>query len=231
MCRNGATTSSPARFELQLFIPACCHLRERNERTATVELCNERRWRLSMSMSGLPAKARERAMLNLNSISISISISISVSVSICIAIAIAIAVAVALLNAMCTRDTYPPPALKVPTHRTRLGNANYRQGNYENAVRMYSQALENIKDSPILYINRSLSYIKLSQFKRAIIDCDFVLNKLDEKNMRAWLYRAMAYKGLNDEASYDNCIRYVRKYHSKQLEFIDSFIEKMNNMQ
>ncbi|XP_002012588.3 tetratricopeptide repeat protein 12 [Drosophila mojavensis] len=113
----------------------------------------------------------------------------------------------------------------------KLGNADYRQGNYENAVRMYSQALENIKDSPVLYINRSLSYIKLSQFKRAIIDCDFVLNKLDEKNMRAWLYRAMAYKGLNDEASYDNCIKYVRKYHSKQLEFIDSFIEKMNNMQ
>ncbi|XP_023166463.2 tetratricopeptide repeat protein 12 [Drosophila hydei] len=120
---------------------------------------------------------------------------------------------------------------KVAQKFRKLGNSDYRQGNYESAVRMYTQALENIKDSPILYINRSLSYIKLHQFKRAIIDCDFVLNKLDEKYMRAWLYRAMAYKGLDDEASYENCIKYVRKYHSKQLEFINSFLEKMSNMQ
>ncbi|XP_030565119.1 tetratricopeptide repeat protein 12 [Drosophila novamexicana] len=111
----------------------------------------------------------------------------------------------------------------------KLGNSDYRKGDYESAVRMYSQALENIKDSPILYINRSLCFIKLGRFKRAIIDCDFVLNKLDEKNMRAWLYRAMAYKSLNDEASFENCIKYVRKYHSKQLEFIDAFIEKIKS--
>lgn len=67
----------------------------------------------------------------------------------------------------------------------------------------------------------------MGKFKRGIIDCDFVLNKLDEKNLRAWLYRAMAYRSLNDEANYLNCIKYVRKYHSKQMEFIDSFVEKI----
>lgn len=67
----------------------------------------------------------------------------------------------------------------------------------------------------------------MGHFNRGIIDCDFVLNKLDEKNLRAWLYRALAYKNLNDEANYLNCIKYVRKYHSKQLEFIDSFVEKI----
>lgn len=78
-------------------------------------------------------------------------------------------------------------------------------------------------------INPSLSStaFRMGKFKRGIIDCDFVLNKLDEKNLRAWLYRAMAYKGLNDEPNYLNCIKYVRKYHSKQVEFIDSFVEKI----
>ncbi|XP_034488817.1 tetratricopeptide repeat protein 12 [Drosophila innubila] len=118
---------------------------------------------------------------------------------------------------------------RVAQNFRKLGNAKYRQGNYDDAISMYSQAIENIKDSPILYINRSLCFIKLANFKRAIIDCDFVLNKLDEKNLRAWLYRAMAYKSLNDEASFENCIKYVRKYHSKQIEFIDSFIEKMKS--
>ncbi|EDV93723.1 tetratricopeptide repeat protein 12 [Drosophila grimshawi] len=112
----------------------------------------------------------------------------------------------------------------------KLGNADYRKGDYANAVSMYSQGIDNIKDSPILYINRSLCFIKLGDFKRAIIDCDFVLNKLDEKNMRAWLYRALAYKSMSDEASYDNCIKYVRKYHSKQLEFIDTFVEKIKSI-
>ncbi|KAH8381654.1 hypothetical protein KR093_010282 [Drosophila rubida] len=116
---------------------------------------------------------------------------------------------------------------RVAQNFRKLGNANYRQEKYEDAKEMYSQAIENIKDSPILYINRALCFIKLGNFKRAIVDCDFVLNKLDEKNLRAWLYRAMAYKSLNDEPNYENCIKYVRKYHSKQLEFIDAFIEKM----
>ncbi|XP_051862537.1 tetratricopeptide repeat protein 12 [Drosophila albomicans] len=116
---------------------------------------------------------------------------------------------------------------RVAQNFRKLGNANYRQEKYENAIAMYSEAIENIKDSPVLYINRALCFIKLGNFKRAIIDCDFVLNKLDEKNLRSWLYRAMAYKSLNDEANYENCIKYVRKYHSKQMEFIDTFIEKM----
>ncbi|KAM8705623.1 hypothetical protein ACLKA7_009999 [Drosophila subpalustris] len=116
---------------------------------------------------------------------------------------------------------------RVAQNFRKLGNAKYRQGNYDDAISMYSQAIENINDSPILYINRSLCFIKQDNFKRAIIDCDFVLNNLDEKNLRAWLYRAMAYKSLKDESSFENCIKYVRKYHSKQMEFIDSFIEKI----
>ncbi|KAH8243384.1 hypothetical protein KR032_007096 [Drosophila birchii] len=109
----------------------------------------------------------------------------------------------------------------------RLGNAEYRRGNYETAMRMYTEAIENIRDSHILYINRALCYIKSGKFKRGIVDCDFVLNKLDEKNLRAWMYRAMAYKGLNDEPNFENCVKYARKFNSKQMEFIDDFLEKL----
>ncbi|ALC47361.1 CG34297 [Drosophila busckii] len=113
----------------------------------------------------------------------------------------------------------------------KLGNAAYRDANYEHAIQMYSQGIENIEDSPILYINRALCFIKLTQFKRGIIDCDYVLNKLDEKNLRAWLYRAMAYRGLNDEANFENCIKYARKYHSKQLEYIANFLLKLKQLE
>ncbi|XP_030374296.1 tetratricopeptide repeat protein 12 [Scaptodrosophila lebanonensis] len=116
---------------------------------------------------------------------------------------------------------------RVAQNFRKLGNFEYRRGSYEVAMRMYSEAIENIKDSPVLYINRALCYIKLERFKRAIIDCDFVLNTLDEKNLRAWLYRAAAYKSMNDDFNYDNCVKFARKYNSKQMEFIDKFLQKM----
>ncbi|KAH8271235.1 hypothetical protein KR018_002057 [Drosophila ironensis] len=116
---------------------------------------------------------------------------------------------------------------RVAQNFRKLGNAEYRRGNYEAALRMYTEGIDNIRDSHILYVNRALCFIKLGRFKRGIVDCDFVLNKLDEKNMRAWLYRAMAYKGLEDEANFENCVKYARKFNSKQMEFIDEFLEKM----
>ncbi|KAH8265373.1 hypothetical protein KR038_005407 [Drosophila bunnanda] len=116
---------------------------------------------------------------------------------------------------------------RVAQNFRKLGNAEYRRGNYETAMLMYTEAIENIRDSHILYINRALCFIKMGKFKRGIVDCDFVLNKLDEKNLRAWMYRAMAYKGLNDEPNFENCVKYARKFNSKQMEFIDDFLEKL----
>ncbi|KMZ01902.1 tetratricopeptide repeat protein 12 [Drosophila simulans] len=116
---------------------------------------------------------------------------------------------------------------RVAQNFRKLGNAEYRKGNYESAMKMYTEAIENIRDSHILYINRALCFIKSGKFKRGIVDCDFVLNKLDEKNLRAWMYRAMAYKGLNDESNFENCVKYARKFNSKQMDFIDDFLEKL----
>ncbi|XP_037730691.1 tetratricopeptide repeat protein 12 [Drosophila subpulchrella] len=116
---------------------------------------------------------------------------------------------------------------RVAQNFRKLGNAEYRKGDYESAMQMYTEAIENIRDSHILYINRALCFIKSGKFKRGIVDCDFVLNKLDEKNLRAWMYRAMAYKGLNDESNFENCVKYARKFNSKQMEFIDDFLEKL----
>ncbi|XP_016970498.2 tetratricopeptide repeat protein 12 [Drosophila rhopaloa] len=116
---------------------------------------------------------------------------------------------------------------RVAQNFRKLGNAEYRKGNYETAMHMYTEAIENIRDSHILYINRALCFIKSGKFKRGIVDCDFVLNKLDEKNLRAWMYRAMAYKGLKDESNFENCVKYARKFNSKQMEFIDDFLERL----
>lgn len=92
---------------------------------------------------------------------------------------------------------------------------------------MYSKALDQVRDSPILYNNRALSFIRLSLFKRAIIDCDFVLNKLDEKNLRAWLYRAKAYYLLEERRLYEKSIFEAKKHHPKELAYIEKIVKEI----
>jgi len=108
-----------------------------------------------------------------------------------------------------------------------MGNQAFRNGAYEKAIGMYGKAIDQVRDSPILYNNRALSYIRLSLFKRAIIDCDFVLNKLDEKNLRSWLYRAKAYYHLEDHRLYEKSIMEAKKHHPKELNYIDKIIAEI----
>ncbi|XP_067641717.1 tetratricopeptide repeat protein 12 [Eurosta solidaginis] len=108
-----------------------------------------------------------------------------------------------------------------------IGNEAYRKGQYEKAIQMYTKAIEHVKDSPILYNNRALCYLKLRNSKRAIIDADYVINKLDEKNLRAWLYRAAAYMRLGDEKNYETSIKFAKKNNSKEIEYITAFQEKL----
>lgn len=111
-----------------------------------------------------------------------------------------------------------------------MGNKAFRNCENEKAVSMYSKAIDQVRDSPILYNNRALSYIRLSLFKRAIIDCDFVLNKLDEKNIRSWLYRAKAYYLLQDQRNYEKCILEARKHHPKEINYITKIISEIEGI-
>lgn len=92
---------------------------------------------------------------------------------------------------------------------------------------MYSKAIDHIKDSPVLYNNRALSYIKLNLYKKAIIDADFVIQKLDEKNVRAWLYRANGYLLLGETRSFEKSINEAKKNNPKELDFIEKSVAQI----
>lgn len=68
---------------------------------------------------------------------------------------------------------------------------------------------------------------RLRNSKRAIIDADYVINKLDEKNLRSWLYRAAAYLRLGDEKNYDTSIKFAKKNNTKEISYITAFQEKL----
>ncbi|XP_030369702.1 tetratricopeptide repeat protein 12 [Scaptodrosophila lebanonensis] len=112
-------------------------------------------------------------------------------------------------------------------HRSQ-GNEAFRKSNYEKAILHYTKSLERIKKSAITYNNRALCYIKLNNYKRALEDCGYVLEKLDESNLRAWLYSATAYKRLNDKSKFKASIESARQCNPNQVAYIEKFIQQMD---
>ncbi|XP_060647663.1 tetratricopeptide repeat protein 12 isoform X1 [Drosophila nasuta] len=116
---------------------------------------------------------------------------------------------------------------RVALNFRRLGNVSYRKDQFNHAIEMYTKGLEYIKDTPVLYINRACCYIKLRNFKMAIIECNHILTKLDPRYLRAFLYRALAYKRMGDEKNFEQSINEAKQVNTRSLEFIDSFLDKM----
>lgn len=95
---------------------------------------------------------------------------------------------------------------------------------------MFTKAIDHVRDSPVLYNNRALTYIRLGLYKKAIIDADFVLQKLDEKNVRSWLYRANGYLLLGEERSFEKSVSEAKKNNPKELDFIEKSVTKILEM-
>lgn len=71
----------------------------------------------------------------------------------------------------------------------------------------------------------------MGNFKRAIIDCDYVINKLDDKNLNAWLFRANGYYALAISSEYDKSVSEARKNHPKRLNEIAEVIRLISQTQ
>ncbi|XP_016999055.2 tetratricopeptide repeat protein 12 [Drosophila takahashii] len=107
------------------------------------------------------------------------------------------------------------------------GNEAFRNQKYEKAVLHYGKAIIKVKDSAITYNNRALCYIKLKNYKRAIQDCQYVLEKLQETNLRAWLYQANAYKCLKQDDKFEESVAKAREHNPSQLAYIDKYIKQL----
>lgn len=75
------------------------------------------------------------------------------------------------------------------------GNNKFKLGQYESAIKCYTDAIKLKEDEPITYSNRALCYINLRRFFEAKRDCDKAIN-LDPKQIKAYYRRAMALKEL-----------------------------------
>eukprot|EP00069_Balaena_mysticetus_P009441 bmy_20247T0 len=58
------------------------------------------------------------------------------------------------------------------------GNEAFVKGDYETAILCYSEGLEKLKDVKVLYTNRAQAYIKLGDYRKALVDCEWALKWL-----------------------------------------------------
>ncbi|XP_059389138.1 tetratricopeptide repeat protein 12-like isoform X2 [Carassius carassius] len=77
------------------------------------------------------------------------------------------------------------------------GNEAFTQGDYETAVRFYTEGLEQLRDMQALYTNRAQAFIKLKRYKEAISDCEWAL-RCNEKCIKAYVHMGKSHLALKD---------------------------------
>ncbi|CAG02333.1 unnamed protein product, partial [Tetraodon nigroviridis] len=99
------------------------------------------------------------------------------------------------------------------------GNKVFKEGNFEAAFDLYSEALtidpNNIKTNAKLYCNRATVGSKLNKLEQAIEDCTKAV-KLDETYIKAYLRRAQCYM---DTEQYEEAVRdYEHVYQAEKTK-------------
>ncbi|PSN63775.1 U-box-domain-containing protein [Corynespora cassiicola Philippines] len=76
------------------------------------------------------------------------------------------------------------------------GNAYFKNGEYEEAETLYSQAIQKNSKNPLLFTNRANARLKLEKWEGVIDDCIRSIELLKD-NMKAFFYLAQAQLSIN----------------------------------
>ncbi|XP_011870133.1 PREDICTED: uncharacterized protein LOC105563279 [Vollenhovia emeryi] len=108
----------------------------------------------------------------------------------------------------------------------RIANGAFKEGDYEKAVTYYSKAIEQRKDSSVLWNNRALSYMHLGLFEKALHDCEWAL-KQNDSNLKALLNSAKCYMHLRNGEKSAEYIQMAKERNPHFNKFIDEFQENI----
>ncbi|KAJ3617684.1 hypothetical protein MTP99_006781 [Tenebrio molitor] len=96
----------------------------------------------------------------------------------------------------------------------------FRRGEYERALSCYNKAIEQIKDSCMLYSNRALTYINLKFYDKAIDDCETAL-RLNENSLKARLLLAKSHYLRGNFNDFEMAVGEAKKRNNEETEVID----------
>lgn len=93
-----------------------------------------------------------------------------------------------------------PQSVTDPSECKRIGNANFKDGKYEDAALWYTRAIELTEVEPteetaVYYTNRAACYAQTHMYKQVVADSTAAIT-INPKAAKAYLRRAMAYESL-----------------------------------
>ncbi|XP_011494817.1 PREDICTED: tetratricopeptide repeat protein 12-like [Ceratosolen solmsi marchali] len=109
-----------------------------------------------------------------------------------------------------------------------IGNTAFKQNNFEKAITYFSKALEQRKDTAVLWNNRALSYMKFGLYEKALYDCEWAL-KVNENNIKALLNSARCHKLLGNYEKCKEFIALARTRNPKFQSYISEFEENLHS--
>ena len=91
----------------------------------------------------------------------------------------------------------PPPGNEYAAEQLKnAGNKCFKNGDYEEAEGLYSQAIQKNSNNPLLFTNRANARLKLEKWEGVIDDCLRSI-ELMKDNMKAFFYLAQAQLSIN----------------------------------
>ncbi|XP_045362753.2 tetratricopeptide repeat protein 12 isoform X1 [Camelus bactrianus] len=107
------------------------------------------------------------------------------------------------------------------------GNEAFVRGDYETAILCYSEGLEKLKDMKVLYTNRAQAYIKLGDYRKALVDCDWAL-KCDEKCTKAYFHMGKAHLALKNYSVSRECYQKILEINPQLQTQVKGYLNQVN---
>ncbi|XP_030684929.1 tetratricopeptide repeat protein 12 isoform X5 [Nomascus leucogenys] len=107
------------------------------------------------------------------------------------------------------------------------GNEAFAEGNYETAILYYSEGLEKLKDMKVLYTNRAQAYMKLEDYEKALVDCEWAL-KCDEKCTKAYFHMGKANLALKNYSVSRECYKKILEINPKLQTQVKDYLNQVD---
>lgn len=102
----------------------------------------------------------------------------------------------------------------------RIGNGAFSEEDYQKAITYYGKAIEQRKDSAVIWNNRALSYMRLGLYEKALQDCEWAL-KINDSNIKALLNSAKCYAYLGNAEKRDEFINLAKQRIPRFSKYIE----------
>uniref|UniRef100_A0A8C9KKR7 Tetratricopeptide repeat protein 12 n=1 Tax=Panthera tigris altaica TaxID=74533 RepID=A0A8C9KKR7_PANTA len=113
------------------------------------------------------------------------------------------------------------------------GNEAFARGDYEAAILCYSEGLQKLRDMKVLYTNRAQAYIKLGDFQKAVVDCEWALKSFsfmqcDEKCTKAYFHMGKAHLALKNYNVSRECYQKILEINPQLQTQVKEYLNQVN---